>query len=87
MEFHYCFGSGSPGCLYDFGPNFCETIEQAVESFKWLFSELEDSELAVMEEDLRLYGIHYFPADTRERAGASYCQISKQAGPIPENDE
>lgn len=37
MEKHYVYGGGMVGCMYDFGPNFCENKKDAIESLVELY--------------------------------------------------
>lgn len=30
-RYHYVYGSGMVGCLYDYGPNFAERLSDAVD--------------------------------------------------------
>lgn len=86
MEKHYVYGSGMAGCLYDYGPNFSETIEEAIDSFKLIFGEcIEADELTEMETNLRENGGHKFRDPLS--AGAQYCEVSEGTGPMPENVE
>lgn len=80
-DHHYTYGSGSPGCLYDYGPELAETVEQAIESFKQVFSGLRSRELTLMAHALRTEGIYYFRHPSE--AGAQYCEVSKQHEPMP----
>ncbi len=97
-KYHYVYGSGLSGCLYDNGPHFTERLSDAVESLSDTFSELPVKALQRMRGDLRRNGIHYFPRDVMARnwerklesirslAGADYCQVSKVNGPCPEDE-
>jgi hypothetical protein len=76
---HYITGSGMPGCLYDNGPNYADTLQDAIDGLVWLFAETGnegDSELAaLMREGLAEGGSFYFPDP--HAAGAVYCEISE----------
>lgn len=85
QEKHYVYGSGMSGCLFDNGPNFCETEEQAIESALFIFDSLSEEELSEARENLKNTGIHYFN-DALE-AGAQYVQVSECNGPMPEDNE
>jgi hypothetical protein len=85
QEKHYAYGSGMSGCLFDCGPNFCETEEQAIEGALFIFDNLSDEELSAARENLKNDGIHYF-SDALE-AGAQYVQVSECNGPMPEDNE
>lgn len=82
---HYVYGSGMIGCLYDNGPNFCETVDQAIESLLFVFDELDEEEVVELKENLKNVGLHYFknPSET----GAHYCDCTKHLGPCPEDDD
>lgn len=90
---HWGYGSGMPGCLFDNGPHFAETQEQAIDAVLWYFSEtgnesdLSEEELAQARADLKSDGIHYFPAERRAELGASLVQVWEEQGPCPESDE
>lgn len=85
-QHHYSYGSGQPGCLYDWGPNYSETLAGAIESCAWMFGqELTDAELKRMRSNLRVEGIHYF--NDPATVGATYVEICKQPGPCPAEDE
>lgn len=85
-EHHYVYGSGMFGCLYDYGPNFCEDKQDAIESLVWLFDEqLEDGEAERMRANLAEDGIHRF--ENPHSAGAQYADVSKANGPCPESEE
>jgi hypothetical protein len=74
------------GCLYDYGPNFCEDIEEAIGSFTQLFEDcVGPDELIEMRANLRENGGHRFR--NPQEAGAQYCEISEEFGPMPENDD
>lgn len=73
---HYIYGSGSFGCLYDSGPNYAATVEDAIEGILGIFddciSEAEESELRAGLADGN--SSHHFH-DPSE-AGADYCEVS-----------
>jgi hypothetical protein len=84
MSTHYIYGSGMVGCLYDNGPHYAATLEDAIDGALFAFDDLETSEehpnsdaLVNAEKDLRADGIHYFPASVRRDAGADYIEISE----------
>lgn len=83
---HYVCGSGQPGCLYDYGPNFHETEEDAIEDLCGLFGySISEDELTEMRANLKKDGIHYF-SDAAE-AGAAYAEVSEQPGPMPTDED
>lgn len=93
MATHWGYGSGMPGCLFDNGPHFCETQEQAIDGVLCYFSEtgnesdLSAAELEQARADLKECGTHYFPAERRLELGASLVQVWEADGPCPEEDD
>lgn len=91
-ETHWGYGSGMPGCLFDNGPHFAETQDDAIDGALWPFhgtgneTDLTDAELEQAKADLRSDGIHYFPAERRRELGASLVQVWPEDGPCPEDD-
>ena len=88
MTHHYSYGSGYPGCLYDYGPNYSPTLKGAIDSLVDLFGsgdDLSERALLRMRRDLRRGGIHYFADPVA--VGAAYCEVTRQPGPCPEGDE
>lgn len=90
---HWGYGSGMVGCLFDNGPCFVETKEDAIDCVLFQFSctgnesDLDGAMLDQAKADLRADGIHYFPSAVRRDTGADYCQIWEESGPCPEDDE
>lgn len=85
-EHHFCYGSGMPGCLYDWGPNFADTRESAIDDVLTMFGDsLAEGEEERLRANLLGDGIHYF--EDPQAAGAVYVDVTKHAGPCPENDE
>lgn len=99
---HYVYGSGLVGCLFDNGPHFTETKEDAIESALCIFTEqLPETELNLARENLHRDGFHYFSTEkehelywaperrvsARELAGADYVEVSLCEGPCPEEAE
>lgn len=93
---HYVLGAGQVGCLYDYGPNAHETLEDALADASWY---LEDD--APYDDDmgeafaqmcreakhaLRRARLYYFPAEWRSAFG-DYIEITEQDGPCPEQDD
>ncbi len=95
--FHWVVGGGSVGCLYDYGPQPCETLDEALDA---LFNVYDLS----TEERNQLRWEKHLSFDTtpcsalgpdesadglsrRQEAGADYCEITVQDGPCPEGDE
>jgi hypothetical protein len=93
MKHHYIYGSGLPGCLFDNGPHVAPTLDDAINGVLFPFTSGDgESSLSTREErrarrDLRVDGIHYFPADRRGELGASYVQVSREPGPCPESED
>lgn len=86
MAKHYCYGSGMHGCLYDYGPNFCEDKKDAIGSLLQLFDEqLEDGEAERMKDNLESDGYHKF--ENPYKAGAHYCDVSEHDGECPEQED
>ena len=85
-EKHYVYGSGMVGCLYDYGPKFCMTVEEAIGDFLELFYDtINDDELDEMANNLKQFGHHTFREP--HEAGAHYCEVSESVGPIPESND
>ncbi len=75
----YSYGSGMVGCLYDNGPHRATSVEDAIESLKSTFDELNDLTWERVAKDLREQGIHYFDRRLWPFVGADYCEISDLA--------
>jgi hypothetical protein len=82
---HWSYGSGSAGCLYDHGPCFAETKEQAIDGALFIFDDLPEAELKTARANLDASGLHYF-TDPHE-AGAQIVEINEHSGPCPDNDQ
>ena len=77
---HWISGSGMFGCLYDNGPNVCETKDQAIEGLLFIFEDsLSEDELSEMKHNLAVNGRYVF--ENPLEAGAQYAQISECDGP------
>lgn len=93
-QHHYVYGSGQPGCMYDYGPHHSPTLRDALDDLSEMFGELPKRALQRMRGDLRRTGIHYFP-DTpcrggytvRDLAGAGFAEVTRYDGPCPEDTE
>lgn len=93
---HYCFGGGSVGCLYDYGPAFCETLDGAIASLAQVY-DLTEAEQATLRDEHILYfdqasgtaidapGDAY--SSRRLEVGADYCELSLESGTCPEDDD
>ena len=72
---HYIFGSGMVGCLFDSGPYYCETVDQAVALAVDLFEDsLTGEELETMRRYLREGGCYYFSEPSE--AGAQVVSVT-----------
>lgn len=60
-QHHYVYGSGQPGCMYDYGPHHSPTLRDALDDLSDTFRDLPKSALRRMRGDLRRTGVHYFP--------------------------
>lgn len=74
---HWIYGSGSAGCMYDSGPDVCDSKEDAIAHAEFIFSDLGKGSLARMRRDLEQHGSHYFDRRIRPFAGADYCEITE----------
>jgi hypothetical protein len=88
---HFVVGAGMVGCLYDYGPNFHETLESALDDAEWYLGdadpeEVTDADVATMRADLVSQGIHYFPSHIAASFG-DYIEVSEQPGPCPEQED
>lgn len=88
---HWGYGSGMPGCLFDNGPHFAPTQQDAIDGVLWYFSEtgnetdLTEQELEQARADLRECGVHYFCRS--KELGASIIQVWECDGPMPEDTD
>jgi len=83
---HYSYGSGMRGCLFDYGPHFCEHKTDAIDSLLNLFDDsLSVGEAETMRVNLLDSGFHAF--ENPSEAGAQYCEVSEQPGECPEQDD
>lgn len=84
---HWCYGSGMIGCLYDNGPHFAETLEEALDGVLWPFTntgneeDLTEVEEQEIREALTSDGIYYFTDPVR--FGAHFVQVGELDGPCP----
>lgn len=75
---YYVYGSGTAGCLYDYGPHFAASKADAIKRLWLIFSEaVSDYDARHMRAALRRHGIYYFR--DRAEAGADYCELSECA--------
>jgi hypothetical protein len=76
---HYIYGSGEYGCLYDDGPHYAESLQDAVSALAETFdlSHRRQAELK------RNRSLDLNP----RRDGASYCEISECGCMTPQNHQ
>lgn len=86
MTHYYSYGSGMVGCIYDFGPEFAETLDAAVETLEEIFDDYFEE---FPEERSRFRaafdaagGCFYF--EHPNEAGAQIASIERHPGPMPE---
>ncbi len=72
---HYIYGSGSFGCLYDYGPNYAATVEDAIDGLLCVFSDLSEDEESELKAGLADGNSSHHFHDKHE-AGADYCEVS-----------
>ena len=65
---HFHYGSGEHGCLYDNGPHYAATLQDAVDSLAQTF-DLGRTRRATLKRD-------YYLELNASRDGASYCEIT-----------
>ena len=99
---HWSYGGGSSGCLYDFGPEFAATRDDAIEALGAVY-DLTDPERALLElngfvefdttpgsavdtVDDMDAGATYRPS-RRNEVGADYCELEEHSGPCPEPED
>jgi len=83
---HWVYGSGLPGCLYDYGPHCSPTLKGAIDGLLCVFAEqLEPGEEKRLRRNLRVAGGHRF--ENPEAAGAAYCEVTKYQGSCPRQEE
>lgn len=89
VKWHYVYGSGSPGCLYDNGPHRTETLRDAVDDAMSVFSDVWDEYPSMAEscEAALLEGGLFHLGYASEMAGAAYIEVSRVPGPMPAEDE
>lgn len=88
-EWHYVYGSGMKGYLFDNGPHVAETLEDAIDGLVQTFTggdpEISEDEEKRMRKALLEDG--YYEFDNPREIGAEYCEITEEDGPMPEEDE
>lgn len=89
MAKHYVVGAGMVGCLYDFGPEACETHKGALDLARFYLEGCEDLSEEDIERilgELATDGIYYFTREERPHVGADYIAITEQEGECPTED-
>lgn len=85
-EWHYVFGAGQRGALYDWGPYYSESVSDAIASIgEVLGDDLTAEEEARMSKALLKDG--YYEFDDPRAMGWQYVEITEGEGPMPEEDE
>lgn len=77
-EHHWVVGGGFVGCLYDYGPQPCATLDEALDDLTAVY------ELTTDERNQLRWHKHLSFEPGR---GPDYCEITVQDGPCPEVDE
>jgi hypothetical protein len=95
-DYHYTIGGGSVGCLYDYGPEVADTLDNAIDSLDQIY-DLTTAERNQLRWHKHLAfdatpgtaedTSHDPQASRREEAGADYCEICEQDGPCPDSDD
>lgn len=88
VKYHYVYGSGLRGYMYDNGPCATETLSGAVDSALYIFHDgLTEEQIETACVQLTEHWFHAFPRELRESLGAEYVEISRVDGPMPEGEE
>lgn len=89
MATHYIVGAGQVGCLYDWGPECSDTLENALEHVRWYLEggELPDKTIERILDALAREGIYYFTREERGFACADYIEVSQEQGECPEQED
>ena len=83
---HYIYGSGMSDCLYDYGPYYARTVDDAVRALVDTFDGvIPRADIHRMAGDLRVQRIHYFT--NPRQAGADYAEITECRCAHPEYHE
>lgn len=70
----FSFGAGMRGCMYDYGPEFADSVSEAIESLMHTFADaLEEGEYVRMVASLTSDGYHRFA--NPDHVGSEYCEI------------
>jgi hypothetical protein len=88
-EWHYIYGSGMKGYLFDNGPYAAESVNDAVDSLVDTFTSGDPSISDDEEKRMRAALIKggYWEFDNPKEIGAEYCEITREDGPMPEDEE
>ena len=85
---HWVYGSGYPGCLYDYGPHYAPTKEAAIDGVLFVIEDQVSARtLARARRDLESTGIHYFDRRLVPHLGVAYLEISQHDGPCPSDTQ
>ena len=85
-------GGGTPGSLYDCAPQFCESLDSAIDGLDCVY-ELTEEEKETLRTDMILYfdnskdSLDDYGCTRAQSVGAQYCEISESDGPCPEEDK
>jgi len=88
-EWHYVYGSGMKGYLFDNGPYAAESVNDAIDSLVDTFTSGDPSISDDEEKRMRAALIKdgYWEFDNPKEIGAEYCEITREDGPMPEDEE
>ncbi len=87
---HWTVGAGQVGCLYDYGPEAYPTKRDAMNGAEWYLDgcdEASKADVRRMRSDLHNYGIHYLPVKLRQAGYGDYIELTRQDGPMPEDNQ
>ncbi len=88
-EWHFVYGSGTKGHMFDNGPFAAESEQDAIDSLVDTFTgtdpEISEDEEKRMRAALAKDG--YYEFDNPREIGAEYCEITREDGPMPDEDE
>lgn len=77
-KIHYVYGSGTHGCLYDYGPNYAATLQDAVDALAMLFN------LSLRRQRQLKRGTYL---ELQSYDGADYCEITECSCTTPWDHE
>jgi hypothetical protein len=88
-EWHFVYGAGLKGYLFNYGPYAAETEQEAIDALVDLVTgtdpEISEDEEKRMRAALAKDG--YYEFDDPKVAGNEYAEITLEDGPMPEEDE